>query len=108
MEVSKQFEEPIEAKLRRRINGGFIVAVVLTIFIDISSRRSAGLAADDAAWVAHTYSVMDALEVTAKHVFEVETSADFCHDWRQPVAYPLRDRTGRRCAGRRHPAPDDA
>jgi CHASE3 domain sensor protein len=75
VEVSKQFEEPIEAKLRRRINGGFIVAVVLTIFIGISSRRSARLAADDAEWVAHTYSVMDALEVTAKHVIEVETSA---------------------------------
>jgi PAS domain S-box-containing protein len=75
MDVSKQFEEPIEAKLRRRINGGFIIAVVLTIFIGISSRRSARRAADDAEWVAHTYSVMDILEVTAKHVIEVETSA---------------------------------
>ena len=71
----KQFDTSIEAKLRRRVTGGFIVAVLLTVFIGFSSWRNAQLAADDADWVAHTYAVMDALELTSKHVIEVETSA---------------------------------
>jgi len=75
VEVSKQFEAPIEAKLRLRVTGGFIVAVLLTIFVGFSPWRSARLTADDADWVAHTYAVMDELELTAKHVIEVETSA---------------------------------
>jgi len=66
---------PIEAPLRRRVTGGFIVAVLMTVFIGFSSWRYARLAAEDADWVVHTYSVMDALELTAKHVIEMETSA---------------------------------
>ena len=66
---------PIEAKLRRGVTSGFIVALLLTVFIGFASWRGARLAAEDADWVAHTYAVMDALEVTTKHVIEVETSA---------------------------------
>jgi CHASE3 domain sensor protein len=66
---------PIEAPLRRRITTGFIVALLLTIFIGFSSWRGARLAAEDADWVAHTYAVMDALELSSKHVIEMETSA---------------------------------
>ena len=66
---------PIEAPLRRRVTGGFIVAVLMTAFVGFSSWRYARLAAEDADWVVHTYAVMDALELTTKHVIEVETSA---------------------------------
>jgi signal transduction histidine kinase len=75
MEISKQFDAPIETKLRSRITGGFIVAVLLTVFIGFSSWRSVQLAADHADWVAHTYAVMDALQFAARHAVEVESSA---------------------------------
>src|SRR4029077_5501965 len=66
---------PIEAKLRRRVAGGFIVALLLTVFIGFLSWRNAHLAADGADWVAHTYAVLDRLELTSKDVIEVESSA---------------------------------
>jgi PAS domain S-box-containing protein len=66
---------PVEAALRRRVTGGFIVALLLTTFMGFSLWRSTRLAANDADWVVHTYAVMDALELTAKHAIEVETSA---------------------------------
>ncbi len=72
---SAQIDAPIEAPLRRRVTAGFVVALLLTIFIGFLSWRGARLAADDADWVAHTYAVMDALELTAKHVIESETAA---------------------------------
>ena len=75
MEFSKQFDAPIEVRLRRRVNGGFIAATLLTLFIGFSFWRNARLAADDADWVAHTYAVMNRLELAAKHVIEAETSA---------------------------------
>ena len=75
MGISKQFDAPIEAKLRSRVTGGFIVAVLLTVFMGFSSWRSVQLAADHADWVAHTYSVMDVLQLTARHAIEVENSA---------------------------------
>ncbi len=68
-------EAPIEAKLRRRVTGGFIVALLLTVFIGFLSWYNARLAADGADWVAHTYAVLDRLELTSKDVIEVETSA---------------------------------
>jgi PAS domain S-box-containing protein len=71
----KRIDTPIEARLRGRVTGGFIVAVLLTISIGFSSWRSAQLAADDADWVAHTYAVMSAIELPSKHVTEVEISA---------------------------------
>ena len=75
MEFSKQFDAPIEDTLKRRVTGGFIVALLLTIFIGFSSWRGARLSVDDAEWVAHSYAVMNALELTSKHVIEMETSA---------------------------------
>ena len=71
----KRFDAPIDTPLRHRVTGGFIVAIFLTIFIGFSAWRSARLAANEADWVAHTYAVMETLEVTAKHVIEAETSA---------------------------------
>ena len=71
----KRLDAPIEAPLRRRVTIGFIGAVLLTVFIGLSSWRNARLTADDADWVAHSYAVMDMIEVTSKHVIEAETSA---------------------------------
>jgi PAS domain S-box-containing protein len=75
MRFFQQFDAPIEAKLRWRVNGGFIIAVLLTAFLGFSSWRNARLTAEDASWVAHTYIVIDTIELVSKHVTEVETSA---------------------------------
>jgi signal transduction histidine kinase len=65
----------ITDSLKRRVAGSFIIAVLLTVFLGISSWRGARVAANDADWVAHTYAVMDAIELTTMHVIELETSA---------------------------------
>jgi hypothetical protein len=44
----KQFDSSIEAELRRKNNVGFIVAVLLTIFLGFSSWQSTQQAAGDA------------------------------------------------------------
>jgi PAS domain S-box-containing protein len=75
VKFSKQFDAPIEANLRRRVTGGFIVAVLLTIFMGVSSWWSTRVTADDAKWVAHTYVVLDKLDLTSNEVIEVGTSA---------------------------------
>jgi CHASE3 domain sensor protein len=75
MKLFKPFNTSIEAKLRGMVTLGFVVAVLLTVFVGFSSWRYAGLAADDADWVGHTYAVMGTLELTSRHVIEVETSA---------------------------------
>jgi signal transduction histidine kinase len=71
----EQLNAPIEGPLRRRVTIGFIIALLLTIFMGFSSWRGARLAADDSDWVARTYAVMDTLEITSKDVVETETSA---------------------------------
>lgn len=68
-------DTPIEAALKRRVTGGFIVAVFLTIFLGFASWRSTRQAANDADWVTHTYAVMERIELTAKHAIEMEGSA---------------------------------
>jgi PAS domain S-box-containing protein len=71
----ERLNAPIESPLRHRLTFGFVVAVLLTIFMGFSSWRGARLAADDADWVAHSYTVMNRIELTSKHVIEMETSA---------------------------------
>jgi signal transduction histidine kinase len=71
----KRFDTSIEAKLRRLVTGGFVVAVLLTVLVGFSCWRYAGLAADDADWVGHTYTVMNTLELRSRQVIEVGTSA---------------------------------
>jgi signal transduction histidine kinase/CHASE3 domain sensor protein len=66
---------PIDTLLERRVTGGFIVALLLTIFMGYSSWRSARLSANDSDWVVHTYAVMARLESAHQHANEVETSA---------------------------------
>ena len=75
MQFSEQVDAPIEAKLRRRVAGGFVIAALMTILLGFLSWRSAQLAANDADWVSHTYAVMDAIEIMSEHVTAVELSA---------------------------------
>jgi CHASE3 domain sensor protein len=70
-----RWDDSDEVSLRHRVAGGFIVAVLLTVFLGLSSWRGAGQTADDADWVAHTYAVMEMIESTTRHVIEMETIA---------------------------------
>jgi PAS domain S-box-containing protein len=65
----------IEAPIRQRVTAGFIVAVLLTVFIGVSSWRGARRAEQDAYWVSHTHEVMETIQRTSRHVIEAETSA---------------------------------
>jgi PAS domain S-box-containing protein len=71
----KLFDSPIDASLRRKVTIGFVVAVVLTIFIGVSSWRGARRAEQDDYWVSHTHEVMETIQRTTRHVIEAETSA---------------------------------
>jgi len=64
-----------EAPLRRKVTAGFIVAVLLTVFIGFSAWRGARRAEQDAYWVSHTHEVMETIQRTTRHVIEAETSA---------------------------------
>ena len=75
MKFFHQFDVSIEGKLRRRVAGAFVVAVLFTVFIGFSSWRAARLTMDDDAWVAHTNAVINTIELTSKHVSEVGSSA---------------------------------
>jgi PAS domain S-box-containing protein len=75
VKFSEQVDAPIETNLRRRVAGGFIIAGLMTIFLGFLSLRSAHLAANDADWVAHSYAVMDAIELMSRHVTAAESSA---------------------------------
>ena len=69
-----RIEEPqAEELLRRKVNAGFGVAVLLTLLLSFLSWRGAQQAAQDAAWVAHTQEVMAMLESTLRHSLDVET-----------------------------------
>ena len=71
----KRADSPIEDPLRRRVNSGYVAAVLLTVFIGFLSWRNARLAARDADLVAHTYAVMGTIELTSKDLIIAETSA---------------------------------
>jgi PAS domain S-box-containing protein len=70
-----RFDSPIDATLRRRVMSGFLLALLLTVFIGFSSWRGARRAAEDAYWVAHTHEVMETIQRTTRHLIESETSA---------------------------------
>jgi len=65
----------MEAALRRKVTAGFVVAVLLTVFIGLSSWHGAKRAEQDDYWVAHTHEVMETIQRTSRHVIEAETSA---------------------------------
>src|SRR5712692_9887645 len=64
-----------EAPLRRRVTVGFVVAVLLTVFMGFLTWRTRQLASNESDLATHTYGVMDGIELTSKRVIEVETSA---------------------------------
>lgn len=71
----KLFDAPIDTPLRRKVTAGFVVAILLTVFMGFSGWQSARRAAGDAYWVAHTYEVMSTIQRTTRHVIVAETSA---------------------------------
>ena len=71
----KRFDAPTNDPLRRRVTAGFILAVLLTLFIGLSSWDSTRRAEQDAYWVSHTHEVMETIQRTTRHVIEAETSA---------------------------------
>src|SRR5580704_9925760 len=71
----KRSDTPIGGPLRRRVTIGFIVAVLLTLFIGFSSWRGARRAAQDDYWVSHTHEVIETIQRTTRHMIEAETSA---------------------------------
>jgi PAS domain S-box-containing protein len=69
-----RIEEPQDEKLlRRNVNAGFAVAVLLTVLLGALSWRASQQAAKDADWVAHTHEVSATLELTLRHLDDVET-----------------------------------
>jgi signal transduction histidine kinase/CHASE3 domain sensor protein len=69
-------EEPeTEARLRRLVKAGVVGAVLLTALLGLLSWRMAHQAAEDADWVAHAHEVSATLELTLRHLVDVETGA---------------------------------
>ena len=71
----KRFDTPIKAAIKRRITGGFMLALLLTFVIGYSSLRGARRAEEDTAWVSHTHEVMETIQRTTRHAIEEETAA---------------------------------
>ena len=72
--ILNRIEEPeAEALLRRKVEAGFVVAVLLTSLLGILSWRANRQAAEDADWVAHAQEVSTTLELTLRHLVDVET-----------------------------------
>jgi PAS domain S-box-containing protein len=71
--AAASLDAPIDAPLRRRVTVGFVVAVLLTGLLGLLSWHDAHRAAEDADWVAHTHEVLTTLELTLRHLLDVET-----------------------------------
>jgi PAS domain S-box-containing protein len=63
------------ARLGRLAHACIVAAILLTGMIGILSWRISERAAQDAAWVAHTYNVIATLELTLRNLDDVETGA---------------------------------
>jgi PAS domain S-box-containing protein len=63
----------VDRSLRRRMNLAFVVAILSTSLLGLLSWYNARQAAEDADWVAHTHQVSTKLEVTLRHLVDVET-----------------------------------
>ena len=68
-------ERETEVRLRRLVKGGIAGAVLLTGLLGLLSWRMAAQAAEDADWVAHAHEVSSTLELTLRHLVDVETGA---------------------------------
>ena len=71
----KRFDIPVDAPLRRKVAIGFIVAVLVTVFVGVWSWHEARRAEQDAYSVSHTHEVMDTLQRTTEHMVEAGSSA---------------------------------
>jgi len=70
-----RLDEPVtETSVRRKVMGGFMAAAILISFLGLLWWRNARLAEDDSDMVIHTHVVIQALEVTLRHLMDVETS----------------------------------
>jgi PAS domain S-box-containing protein len=74
-EPSLHFDSPADIAIRRWSAGGVAFAILLTAFGGFFSWRSAGEAAEDSSWVAHTNAVNVALAATLAHAIDIETGA---------------------------------
>src|ERR1700690_2943898 len=91
MAERKWFNATIEAVLRRRVTGGLIVVVLLTVLLNFSSWHSARRAEQDADWLSHTHEVMATIQRTSKHVIETESRARaFALSGQEPLLAPYR------------------
>ena len=72
--IDARIDQPqAEVKLRRKVTVGFAFAIILTSLLGYFSWRMAQQSADDAAWVAQTHEVSTTLELTLRHLVDVET-----------------------------------
>jgi PAS domain S-box-containing protein len=71
----KKLDLPLDAPLRRKVTAGFVVAVLLTIFIGIAAWRGTRREEQDAYWIAHTYEVMETIQRTSRHMIQASTTA---------------------------------
>jgi PAS domain S-box-containing protein len=71
----KSSDAPVDPTLRGKVTAGFVIALLLTVFIGVSAWHGARRAEEDAYWVSHTHEVMEMIQRTARHVIEAETSA---------------------------------
>ena len=68
--MPERFDVPIEALLRRRVTGGLIVAVLLTVFLSFAPWRSVRCAEQDTYWLSLTHEVMAMIQGTSRDVLE--------------------------------------
>src|ERR1700689_1551377 len=73
--INRIEESRDEKALRRKVNVAFAVAVLLTVLLGSLSWRTSQRASDDASWVVHTHEVSSTLQVTLRHMVDVETGA---------------------------------
>jgi two-component system sensor histidine kinase/response regulator len=74
-EQSEQRLPQSETFLQRLVTGGFAAAIVLTALLGFLSWHSARKAAGDAVWAANMRAVISTLELTQRHLVDVETAA---------------------------------
>jgi CHASE3 domain sensor protein len=89
MAQRERLDAPIEGPLRRRVTGGLIVAILLTVSLGFWLLPSTRRAEQDAYWVSHTYELMATIQRTSRHVLEAETSARaFALSGQEPLLVP--------------------
>ncbi len=70
-----RFDAPIKEPMRRRVAAGFVTAMLLTVFLGVSSLRGTWRTEKDVYWISHTHEVMETIQRTSRHAIEAETSA---------------------------------